>query len=250
MVKQRLDMILDYFKTGYDAPLLAGLMVLLCSIAPSDTIAADYQSHASIMEAARQHILDQSGDYPSPPEVEVGRLDSRLRLMRCDQPLESYTPQGKIGMGNITVGVRCNGTTPWSLFVPVSVKVMAEIVVAKRGMARGTILGPDDITMERRDIARLHRGFLEDTQAAVGKKLRQRVRRNQVLTPYQLDVPLTVKRNTRVLIQASNTTVQVRMMGKALQNGSLGQIIRVRNESSNKEIDAKVIAPGIVEVPM
>jgi flagella basal body P-ring formation protein FlgA len=40
------------------------------------------------------------------------------------------------------------------------------------------------------------------------------------------------------------------MIGKALQNGSLGQIIRVRNESSNREIDAKIIAPGIVEVPM
>ncbi len=230
--------------------MFAALTALLWTSVALDGMAADFQSHESIVEAARQHILERSDDYPSPPEVIAGHLDNRLRLKQCNLPLESYTTQGKNHMGNITVGVRCNGTTPWSLFVPVSVKVMAEIVVANRGMPRGTIIGPDDISVEQRDIARLHRGFLEDTKLAVGKKLRQRVRRGQILTPYQLDVPLTVKRNTKVLIQASNNTVQVRMIGKALQNGSLGQIIRVRNESSNKEIDAKIIAPGIVEVPM
>ncbi len=225
-------------------------LALLWVSTTSSIMAAEYQSHESIMDTARQHILDQSGEYASPPEVIAGHLDSRLRLKQCDKPLESYTPQGKKQTGKITVGVRCNGANPWSLFVPVSVKVMAEVVVSKRSMPRGSVIGPGDITMEKRDISRLHRGYLEETSAAVGKKLRQRVRRHQVLTPHQLDKPLTVKRNTRVIIQASKESIQVRMMGKALQNGSLGQIIRVRNESSNREIDARVIAPGIVEVPM
>ncbi len=243
-------MTLDYIKNDHVVTLYSTVLALLWTLASSCLMAASYQSHESIMDAARQHILEQSESYPSPPEVVAGHLDSRLRLRQCELPLESYAPQGKKLMGKITVGVRCNGATPWSLFVPVSVKVMAEVVVSKRGMPRGSIIGPDDVTTDRRDISQLHRGYLEEPKAVVGKKLRQRVRRHQVLTPYQLDNPLTVKRNTRVVIQASKESVQVRMMGKALQNGSLGQIIRVRNESSNREIDAKIIAPGIVEVPM
>ncbi len=229
---------------------LTTILLLLWALIPSNILAARLQSHAEILEAARQHILDQSGYYPATPEVSAGKLDNRLRLQACDQPLETYTPHGKTKMGNITVGVRCNGTTPWSLFVPVTVKVMTEVVVAKKNLPRGTIIGPDDLTMEKRDIARLHRGYMENTENALGKELRQRMRRHQVLTPSQLDTPVTVKRNNKVIIQASNKTVQIRMIGKALENGGIGQTIRVRNESSNKEIDAKVVAPGIVEVPM
>jgi len=243
-------MIPNYNKLAQPGTLPSAVIILLWLLLPSCLMAANYQSHESIMDAARQHILEQSGDYPSPPEVVAGRLDSRLRLKQCELPLESYTTQEKRRMGKITVGVRCNSTTPWSLFVPVTVKVMAKIVVAKRGLPRGSIIGSDDIAMEQRDISRLHRGFLEETKTVVGKKLRQRLRKDQAITPYQLENPVAVKRNTKVLIQATSKTVQIRMTGKALQNGSLGQIIRVKNLSSSRKIDAKVIAPGIVEVPM
>jgi flagella basal body P-ring formation protein FlgA len=127
---------------------------------------------------------------------------------------------------------------------------MAKIAVATNSLPRGSIIQSSDITMELRDISRLHRGFIEEAKSVVGKKLRQQIRKNQVITPSRLVAPLTVKRNNRVLIRASNRAIQVSMAGKALQNGSLGQIIRVKNESSNKEVDARVIAPGIVEVPM
>lgn len=237
-------------KTESGTTLLSALIITLLALMSSTISAAQFQSHTSIMQAAGQHILAQSANYPSPPEVIPGRLDSRLRLKQCDQPLESYTPQGKKQMGKITVGVRCNGTTPWSLFVPVTVKVMTKIVVATNSLPRGSIIQPGDVTVEMRDISRLHRGFLEDTKAVVGKKLRQRIGRNQVITSSKLVAPLTVKRNNRVLIRASNKTIQVSMAGKALQNGSMGQVIRVKNESSNKEVDARVVGPGIVEVPM
>jgi flagella basal body P-ring formation protein FlgA len=229
---------------------VSALLILLWALTPSSGMAAGLQSHASILEAARKHVLDQSGYFPAPPEVVVGRLDRRLRLKECDQPLESYTPNEKLKIGNTTVGVRCNGSSPWSLFVPVTVKVMAEIVVANRNMPRGSIIGQGDLTLEKRDLARLHRGYMEDATSAIGKKLRNRVRKHQVITPSQLDVPLAVKRNNRVIIQASNSTIQIRMVGKALENGGIGETIRVRNISSNKEIDAKIISSGIVEVSM
>ncbi|MEJ2529110.1 MAG: flagellar basal body P-ring formation chaperone FlgA, partial [Gammaproteobacteria bacterium] len=136
------------------------------------------------------------------------------------------------------------------LFVPVNVKVMAEVVVARNSLPRGTILRPDDLTLSQRDLARLHRGYLEQPKLAVGKKLRQRLRRNQVVTPSQLDTPVAVKNNSRITITASSKLMQIHMAGKALQNGSIGELIRVRNESSKRELEARVIAPGIVEVAM
>ncbi|MCP4126171.1 MAG: flagellar basal body P-ring formation protein FlgA [Gammaproteobacteria bacterium] len=225
-------------------------LIFMLALMAFDLPANEIQSHDSIMEAARRHILDHSSDYPSPPQVSAGRLDSRLRLAACDQPLESYTPQGRRRMGKITVGIRCNGTHPWSMFVPVTVKVMTQVVVARDSLPRGAVIGEGDIGLEQRDISRLHRGYLEKKTAVLGKKLRQRIRQHQVITPSQLDSPHAIKRNNRVTILASSKALKIRVTGKALQNGSLGELIRVRNESSKKELDARIIAPGIVEVAM
>jgi flagella basal body P-ring formation protein FlgA len=38
------------------------------------------------------------------------------------------------------------------------------------------------------------------------------------------------------------------MLGKALENGSRGQRIRVRNLSSGREISGEVIASGVIQV--
>jgi flagella basal body P-ring formation protein FlgA len=241
---------IDFDKDPSEHNFNAMALLLILALLPLRLAAGEIQSHDSIMHAARQHILDQSTDYPSPPEVTVGRLDNRLRLTKCEVPLETFTPQDKRRMGKITVGIRCDGENPWSLFVPIYVKVMAEVVVARNSLPRGAIIGPDDITMKQRDLAHLHRGYLEQTQLIIGKKLRQRLRQDQVVTPSQLDTPDAIKRNSRVTITASNKTMQIRMAGKALQSGSLGELIRVRNESSKRELDARVIAPGIVEVAM
>ncbi len=243
-------MSIDLDKTGpkHKSPAMA--LLLLLTLIPIQLLARDIQPHSSITHAAHQHILDQANDYPSPPEVTVGRLDNRLRLAKCDQPLKSFNAQGRHTMGKITVGVRCDGTHPWSLFVPVNVKVMTKVIVARNSLPRGAIIGPSDITMKHRDLSRLHRGYLENKQLVLGKKLRQRMRKNQVVTPSQLETPNAIKRNNKVTIVASNKTLQIRMAGKALQSGGLGDLIRVRNESSKKELDARIIAPGIVEVAM
>jgi len=225
-------------------------LALLLVFMTLDLAASGVQSHSSIMDTARQHILDHSSDYPSTPEVTVGRLDSRLRLAACEHPLESYMPPGRRRIGKTTVGIRCNGLHPWSMFVPVTVKVMTQVVVAKSSLSRGAIIGESDIGLEQRDISRLHRGYLEEKKVVLGKKLRQRMRQHQVITPSQLDTPHAVKRNNRVTIVASSKSLKIRVAGKALQNGSVGELIRVRNVSSKKELDARVIAPGIVEVAM
>jgi len=127
---------------------------------------------------------------------------------------------------------------------------MTQVVVAKSSLSRGAIIGESDIGLEQRDISRLHRGYLEEKKVVLGKKLRQRMRQHQVITPSQLDTPHAVKRNNRVTIVASSKSLKIRVAGKALQNGSVGELIRVRNVSSKKELDARVIAPGIVEVAM
>jgi flagella basal body P-ring formation protein FlgA len=127
---------------------------------------------------------------------------------------------------------------------------MMPVVVTATELHRGALITQEDLKLEERDIARLNRGYLESMDQAVGKSVKQSIRRNQVLTPSKIVSPRAIKRNSRVTILASSDTIQVRMMGIALENGSVGERIRIRNQSSNREIDAKVVAPGVVQVAM
>lgn len=208
------------------------------------------QSHESILEAARQHVLDQSDRYPSPPEVQTDRLDSRLRLAACDIPLETFSPPNNRQTARVTVGVRCTGTKNWTLYVPVTVIIMADVVTAAKELRRGRILTAQDLVIEQRDIARLHRGYLANLKEAIGKQVKYNIRRGQVITPAKVASPKAVKRNSRVTIVAQNPAIQVRMKGTALESGAVGDRIRVRNNSSKRELEAEVLAQGIVQVTL
>ncbi len=234
-------------------PTSALFCMAICLAPFSGSLAAEstsYQSHESIREAAREHILERREEYPAPPEVQAGHLDNRLRLAACEQPLETFSPPGKRLLGKVTVGVRCEGEKPWVLYVPVTIIVMAPVVVANSELARGATVTPGDVKLEKRDIARLHRGYYATLEEAVGKTVRHSLRRNQVVTPSRLNSPLAVKRNSRVTILAASSSVQVRMSGTALQNGSIGERIRVKNRSSERELEARVVKQGVVQVTM
>jgi flagella basal body P-ring formation protein FlgA len=209
------------------------------------------QSVDAIQEAARQFILDRDVEYPSPPTVEADPLDPRLRLAACNRPLETFSPSEETQpLGKITVGVRCTGSTPWTLFVPVTVHVTAEVVIADHDLARGDLIKAEDLRLESRDLSRLHFGYLENPEAAVGNRVRQHIRRDEVITPSRIAAPLAVKRNSRVIIIASNPAVAVRMAGIALENGGIGDRIRVRNRSSKRELEATIVSQGVVQVAM
>jgi flagella basal body P-ring formation protein FlgA len=233
---------------------ITALIIMAVCLTPANAATATdsgaLQSHNSIREAAGQHILERAEEYPAAPEVQAGHLDNRLRLAACDQPLQTFSPPGKRLLGKVTVGVRCEGTKPWTLYVPVTVSVMSQVVVAKTQLTRGSTVTREDVKLEKRDIARLHRGYLDSLDKAIGKTVKYSVRANQVVTPSRIDSPLAVKRNGRVMILAANSSVQVRMTGTALENGSIGQRIRVKNRSSKRELEARVVEQGVVQVSM
>jgi flagella basal body P-ring formation protein FlgA len=205
------------------------------------------QPHESIRTAAEQHVLNDLDDENQQVSVSAGRLDNRLRLSACAQELDTFAPYGRKNSSRITIGVRCNDSDGWTLYVPVTLSIMKEIVVADRELPRGTILTAADIKTEQRDVARLHRGYVENPRQAIGKKLKRRLHADAILTPGQMVIQHAVKKGNQVVILAQIGTLQVRMNGKALSNGAVGERVKVENNSSNRRIEATVIASGVVK---
>jgi len=231
--------------------LLASALLLSTLALPTFVYSADgFQSHESIRNAAHAHAKKSLTGYSVPPTVTVNRIDNRLRLAKCNQPLETFSPPAGRKLGRTTIGVRCSGIKPWSLYVSAMVSLNSDVVVAAHNLARGTILNATDLMLEKRDIARLRSNYFDNPTQAIGKRLRRNLQRGQVLNSIYIVTPNTVKKGNKVIILASSNKVQVRMPGKALSNGSTGELIKVQNIRSKKELEAIVVSPGIVKVAM
>ena len=222
--------------------------VFIASIA-TPAIAGNYQSHASIHEAARVYMQDYiENTYDQTPEIVSGKLDSRLKLRLCSLPLDTYLPDSSRGIGRITLGVKCADHKPWSLHVPIKVSLFKEVLVATEPLPRGKLLQSSDLKLARYDLSKLPNGYINELKKSVGMKLKRSIATGVALTPRMIEKPNLIVRGQRITILAKSGGIVVRTNGKALANGAAGDRIGVINIKSKQKMEGIVTGSGEVQV--
>lgn len=183
-------------------------------------------------------------------KVTVGRLDSRLRLKACQQPLALSVNDEARGGGNLTVHTRCPGPVAWALYVPAQVAVYREVAVATRSLGRGHRISAGDVELELRDTGQLRQGFVVAVSSALGKELRRPLKAGEPIRLGLLTEPTVVERGDQVRLRAQTGTISVNTTGTALSSGRVGEQVRVRNDRSERVIRGRVTGPGEVEVTL
>jgi flagella basal body P-ring formation protein FlgA len=184
-------------------------------------------------------------------EVQVNRLDNRLRLPLCpDGALRAELESPTEPVGRVTVRLSCESEVRWRLFVPAQVSLFQPVLVTTRPLTRHSVVSERDVSLLERDVGLLNNAYLTDIEQIKGLRLRRQVSADTVLSPNQLEQQEVVKRGDKVVISAANAQVSVRMPGEALESGNLGSQIRVRNNRSGRVVKARITGPGQVEVAM
>jgi flagella basal body P-ring formation protein FlgA len=183
-------------------------------------------------------------------EIEVNRLDPRMHMPMCDKELTATLESPATPIGRVTVKVRCDSSSPWTVFVPAQVRLFRDVVTTTRPLKRAGIIEPEDVMLRERDISLINQGYFTALDQAIGQKLTRPTVANQVLTLVHLEQAEVISKGDQVVITARSGTLSVRMPGEALSNGGLREQIRVKNLNSQRIIKAQVIAPGQVEVAM
>jgi flagella basal body P-ring formation protein FlgA len=223
---------------------LAAFMLIGSLAADGEAI----QSLDGIRSAAESFVLAQLGAGHAGVSAEAGRLDPRLRLAACDQPLEAFHAAGNRLGGNSSIGVRCQGSRPWSIYVPVKVTREAEVAVLARSLPRGATLDRQAIRMQRLDTTTLGFGYYDDLGQVTGRTLRRAATAGTVITPGLVDIPPTVRKNEQVTLLAERAGIAIRASGRAMADAQIGDLIRVRNLSSEQIVEGVVRGPGTVVV--
>ncbi len=223
--------------------------VVLIALAPVCIQAEEIQSLESIQAAAEAFVLAEiSTVNGADVTAEAGRLDPRLRLRACAEPLDTFQAAGNRLHGNTSVGVRCRGPQPWSIYVPVRVRQEVEVAVLTRNLGRGALVDAQSVALQRLDTSSLGFGYFDRIEEVLGQTLRRAANAGTVLTPALVAIPPTVRRGEQVTLVAERGGIAIRATGRALADARTGDIVRVRNLSSDRVVEGTVRGPGQVTI--
>ena len=89
-------------------------------------------------------------------------------------------------------------------------------------------------------ISKLKSRFFDDPNAILGLQAKRTVRPGQVIYASSISKPVLVKRGNKVLIVAKSPTIEITCPGVAVENGRLGDFVRVKNVQTKRVIIARV----------
>ena len=220
---------------------------LILALHTTASLAADaWQSLDAIQTAVEAFVTEQVATQPGEYKATVSRLDPRLKLSKCDQ-LTPFRTSGNRLWGNTSIGVRCATPKPWSIYVPVHIKVNREVLVTTKPLASGQALTAEDVRLQRRDITAFAGSTLSGMEQIEGKIVTAPVAEGSVLRTEMLRAGQIVRQGQQVKLIAQGAGFRVSSEGVAMSNATAGQVVGVKTRSG-QIIKGVAKSEGVVEV--
>lgn len=181
------------------------------------------------------------------PEIEVGSLDTRLRLAPC-QRVEPYLPRGSRLWGRSRIGLRCaDGPGGWNVFLPITVKAWGPAWVIRQPVAPGATLAEEDAELTEVDWAEHPAPVLARQEDWLGKESARGLMPGTVLRQPMIRPTQVFAAGTQVKVVVVQGTMRLAASGQAVSHGYLGQNARVRMPNG-KVLSGRVLPNSTVEL--
>lgn len=190
-------------------------------------------------------------------EVHIAPLDPRITVQNCQQMLQFDQPFA----GQPSIRVRCM-LPSWQLFItlnqgpvvspgqPGSVATATQkVLVAKEILKRGTLLSPAMFTVKEMPPAGMESQLIQDPQLIANMELVRDLLPDTPLRTYDVKNAIMVKRGQDVLVTAgAGQGFLITVKAEALQDGAMGETIRLKNAESGRSLSAEVTGPGTAKM--
>lgn len=205
------------------------------------------QDPESIRRAALAFLQQQIAGLPGKTTATVTTAFPR-GLAACTT-LEPFMPTGARLWGRTTVGVRCAGERPWTVYLQAKVTVQATYYVAARQIAPGEPLSAADLVARDGDLTVLPLAVITDPAQAIGSTALARISAGLPLRQDLLKSAASVSAGQTVRVVAAGPGFTISAEGSALANAAPGQSVRVRM-AAGQIVTAIVKDAGTVEIPL
>lgn len=162
-------------------------------------------------------------------------------------PVTQSAPRGRFPM---RVELYRNGALADKGSVSLDVRLKADLPVPVRNIKRYEILTADMFTLKRFDVTSLTEKVLTDCSHLEGCRAKHNLIAGRHVSMSRIENMPVVEKGATVAIIGKSRLFEIRARGVALQNGNIGQTIKVKNIDSRKIVAARVAGPGAVEIDL
>ncbi|MET1257250.1 flagellar basal body P-ring formation chaperone FlgA [Aliikangiella maris] len=212
----------------------------------TNATSSNIQSIEEIQNAAKKFLEEMplAADNPN-VEIEVGAIDSRLRLVKCEQPLDIFLPQGVRHRGKTSVAVHCQSPVAWKIIIPATITQYQMAWVVTHRVSPGELLTMQDIQLQKVKTPHHQRQPLLNKDKILSANPRRMMRKGSII--YQ-DSLCLVCRGETVSVSADNEFFSISVEGVALSDAILGETAQIRNAKSMQTFSAQVTGKNQLSV--
>ena len=237
-----------------------GVWLAVCVLSQAQLgFAADSVVADSGFESLQQQAQQWAATHPSfqGKPVQVVPVDARIKVQSCQQNLQFEHPFPN----QPAVRVRCAQPT-WQLFVnlntgqamaPVNrthaAPVLHKVLVSKELLKRGTVISPDMFSEAEMPAAGMENQIISDAKLLKNMQLVRDLTPNTPLRSYDVKTAVLVKRGQEVQVTAGEGQgFSITMRAEALQDGGLGEQIRLKNVESGRSLSGVITGPNAAKL--
>ncbi len=175
-------------------------------------------------------------------------VSDRRTFFKCAEPL-TFSP--RIENDWSTVEVNC-ASENWSTVLrnnqPFQIEeefentfdpLKSKTVVVRKNITKGEVITEDHLTYSFQISDDLPGGFTSMSEV-IGRKAKFNLARGAVIKTRQLEIVYPVEKGKAVLVVADNSRLSITVNAIALEAGQLGDMIKVKNSTSGKILNAIV----------
>jgi flagella basal body P-ring formation protein FlgA len=218
----------------------------LSSLLFATHLQAEVYNNEQLQQIAIDFVSEQIPDLDTAPQVSALPLDSRIPERLCESPLnELVVPNEPPVTRQVTVQIKCNDAQSWTQYVHVRIVKMAPVVVATANLARGEVITKSHLSVQMKPSQFVRVQYLDDPLMLIGSRSKRNIRSGM---PVLLNQICMVCKGDAVNIYASIKGLRIKTTGIALEDGTLGEQVQIKNKLSGKILNARVDGVESVQV--
>jgi flagella basal body P-ring formation protein FlgA len=124
----------------------------------------------------------------------------------------------------------------------------SEALVLSRTVKKGETITESDLKLVDLSRDKIFENAIKDKEDLIGKTAQKLIPQNKQILPTDVKFETIVKKGAVVTVIFKNQSMEIKTVAQAIQNGTFGQIIKLKNLSSGKIIEAKLGKDGIARV--
>ena len=235
------------FRQYYQATVPLMMAMLLLGSTHASAIPLESVDHLNALaKAFVENTISVSPD--DKLEVNTSQTSKNFTVAQCGVPITVNFPPNASQESASTVEMTCAGPQLWHIYVPIDIRIMTKVVVAKQPITAKETITEDMLDYAEYDKNRVFSGYYKNFSQIVGQEAVSMMAAGAIITKHSLQKPIVIHRNQNVAIVAKKGFIMVKADGIAKSDGGLDDMIKVFNPASKRTIDGIVVDSSTVDV--